>query len=292
MDNINYYRYASKPQHRTADGTETMPSKASKLDVVAMAEAVRDALARNVPGSQLAAERLVPNILAEGRTDAGTNGYDYNNPRAKAAYTALINTGTEHLPAAYVAATLANAETAKRLNKPLAEIWNGTGRSAETGRTGAQHNSRYQDAERVVGSPKNAELTNLVKRVLTQGATSGELFDMRAKTVREAVRAGLPSDAASKLRQASDPGIGYRTQDRGAVKDTVIKTDTSWLQDALPTLITNMIASASGGTPRKLGGNTANLQTELEIALSTPQGRKLLSTAGIMGPDANQTTKP
>jgi hypothetical protein len=76
---------------------------------------------------------------------------------------ALLNEmGHSRMAADFAAAIYDKQQLADRINKPFQEVWNGTGRSSMTGRTGAQHNDRYNQFGYAVDSPKNAELMNVL----------------------------------------------------------------------------------------------------------------------------------
>lgn len=289
-DQIKYYRASSKAANRTADGTETLPKTADRTAILRMADAVNTALQLKLPGAQAAADNLLTHILAEGRDDAGVNTYDTNNKIGNAVFNTLRGTGADYMfqvspqqttedPAMYVAASAVNEATAKRLGKPFAEIWNGTGKSAATGRTGAQHADRFQAAKSVASSAKNADIKALIDRVTKQGATQAEQFEMRRPEIVSAI---------AQSRNPKDAGMGYSVQFNSgtlpktdAVRQVLNKVSSNTLSANMPELVTNLLGSTIG-VPGKQLAMPANMQTELEIALSSPVGRKLLEESRIL----------
>ena len=171
---------ASIPAYRAApknpDGLETRSIKNSESwygpNAYQLARVISPAVELGMP--PMTAEQLVNKMLLEGRTDAGTNQYNYNNPKAKKLYEDLVGRGYDHLPATFAAAVLDTTQQAQRLKKPFEEVWNGTGKSAYTGRTGAQHAQRAEEHKGAATAPKNAQFLDYVKRAISGNLTPAE----------------------------------------------------------------------------------------------------------------------
>lgn len=157
---------------------ETLPTKLSVADVIS--------LSRALPMTTMSPNQLLDRMLVEGRGDAGVNEYNTNNPRAVAEYNKATAAGHDNLAATFLAAVLDKSETAKRVGRSFDEVWNGTGRSATTGKTGADYAARMKTMEGASKDPRNAGVLDLVTR-----ASKGELSKV------ETLAAMPPRDVAA-----------------------------------------------------------------------------------------------
>ena len=159
-----------------AGGVETRPINKTEDwygdNVYKIARVIGPAMELGMP--QVTAEQLVNKMLVEGRGDAGTNQYNYNNPKAKKLYETLAGRGYDDKSATFAAAVLDTDQRAKRLNKTFEEVWNGLGTSSYTKRTGAQHSQRYEEHKGAATAPKNAEFLDYVKRAISGNLTPAE----------------------------------------------------------------------------------------------------------------------
>lgn len=159
---------------------ENIPMLLNRADVLNMANGIKIALDQGMPveGRDL----YVKKLLLEGRVDAGTNEYNYNNPRAKQLFDKVKAAGASTKPAMYAAAVLDKLEVAKRLNIPFELAWNGTGRSVSSRGVveadGQRHAERAKLFENVAKDPRNADLVELVNRVTSSGPTDQEAMLM------------------------------------------------------------------------------------------------------------------
>lgn len=175
MSDHGYFEPTIAGYRSTGKGTlETQPTQLNTQVVLDLAESIKAAIAAGMP--PVAAEQLADRMLVEGRADAGVNEYNYNNPRAHKLAETLISQGYSKVAAAFAAAMLDKSEVAKRLNKPLDEVWNGVGRSRETGRTGKQHAARSAAHAGAATAPQNAQFLALVKRAIEHGRTPAEKY--------------------------------------------------------------------------------------------------------------------
>ena len=120
------------------------------------------------------AEQLVNRMLVEGRSDAGVNQYDYNNKADVALHDKLLAAGVAPLAATFAAAMQTNMRKAARKGISLDEAYNGTGRSAVTGKTGKDYAARMAASTHAVTDPKNAQLLDYVQRAMTGALTPQE----------------------------------------------------------------------------------------------------------------------
>ncbi len=101
-------------------------------------------------------------ILLEGRTDAGTNGYDRNSDAIKAVHQAMILGGHSETAAEFVAAQVEKSKVAKRLGISFDEAWNGTGKVRGTNATGKDYEQRANNFEQVKTDPRNKDFFDLI----------------------------------------------------------------------------------------------------------------------------------
>lgn len=172
---------------------ETLPKTFDRAAIITIAKAAGEGKKHGMPSVGL--EQLANKILVEGREDAGTNEYNYNNKEAKALYDILIKKGHPDKAAMYVAAVLDKQQVANRLKIPFEMAWNGVGKSKSTGRTGRQHADRAKSHETAQTDPRNKELVDLIKRSAEGENTAEEnLLSMPYEKVYKAVL-GLPEDS-------------------------------------------------------------------------------------------------
>jgi hypothetical protein len=157
---IDVYRADPTGKFGGKDRMETMPTRLDKTTIEDYIKAMRAGAPIGVP--QLTQDQLAKMLLTEGRSDFGYNQLNENNKKALYKADLLQEMGHNRLPAEFAAALYDKQQLANRINRPLQEVWNGTGRSGITGRTGAQHNQRFNEFGYAVDHPKNAELMNTI----------------------------------------------------------------------------------------------------------------------------------
>jgi hypothetical protein len=144
------------------DRMQTQPWTLDRTSLENHVKAMRAAEPLGVP--QFSPEELLKMQLPEGdRSDFGANRYDTNNKQANRTYDILREMGHDPSAATFAAALQSNAKLAQIKNKPFLENWNGLGKSALSGRTGAQHNERANEWGYAVNHPKNADFLNMLK---------------------------------------------------------------------------------------------------------------------------------
>jgi len=157
---IDVYRADPTGKYGGKDRMETMPTRLDKTTIEAYIKAMRAGESLGIP--QLTQDQLAKMLLVEGRSDFGFNALNENNKKAMQKANLLHEMGHDRMPAEFAAALYDKQQTANRIRRPLQEVWNGTGRSEMTGRTGAQHNDRYNAFGYAVEHPKNAPLMETV----------------------------------------------------------------------------------------------------------------------------------
>lgn len=156
---VTAYRADPTGRYGGKDRMETMPTTLDKNMIDAFIKAMRAGEPMGVP--QLTPQQLAQMLLTEGRSDFGFNVLNENNKRAMQKAELLQEMGHDRIPADFAAALYDKQQLANRLNRPLQEVWNGLGRSS-AGRTGAQHNQRFNEFGYAVDHPKNAELMRVI----------------------------------------------------------------------------------------------------------------------------------
>jgi hypothetical protein len=157
---VNAYRADPTGKHGGKDRMETMPTRLDKTTIEEYIKAMRAGKSMGIP--QLTPNQLARMLLVEGRSDFGFNTLNENNKMAMQKAALLNEMGHNQMAANFAAALFDKQQLANRIKKPFQEVWNGTGRSMATGRTGAQHNDRYNEFGYAVDNPKNAELMNAI----------------------------------------------------------------------------------------------------------------------------------
>jgi hypothetical protein len=157
---INVYRADPTGKYGGKDRMETMPTRLDKTTIEEYIKAMRAGQSLGIP--QLSPEQLARMLLVEGRSDFGFNALNEDNKIAMQKAALLNEMGHTRVASDFAAALFDKQQAANRLNKPFQEIWNGTGRSHMTGRTGTQHNERYNQFGYAVDHPKNAELIDFI----------------------------------------------------------------------------------------------------------------------------------
>lgn len=185
---------------------ENIPTTFQRTKILDMANGIRIALDQGMPVE--GRDFYVKKVLLEGREDAGTNGYDYNNPRAKALYEKTLAAGASKTAATYAAAVLDKLEVAKRRNIPFELAWNGTGRvvgkDGVVYADGRRHAERAKLFENVAKDPRNADLVETVNRVTSSGPTDQEaMLMLGARKILEAL-AGKGNGAGIAANKLDD----------------------------------------------------------------------------------------
>lgn len=163
---------------------ETLPIHMSLADLYSMAKVAQAGRNNGMPA--WGQTNLLDKMLLEGRADAGYNEYNRNNRRAVALEGDAWKEASQsplylnQRISGYPAAVLDKDETARRLHIPIERAWNGTGRNAETGRTGAQHAQRAKQMGGAQDDPRNADLKDFMERAAKDQLTPKEKLGVMA----------------------------------------------------------------------------------------------------------------
>lgn len=170
---------------------ETLPKKFDTGAIVNLLQGIYAAKTSGVPLSktaeaQLTPERIGNRILKEGRADAGANEFDVNNKKAQELYRTVSDEifpySSQDSGARFAAAVLDKAGVADRTGISFDRAYNGSGKSKESGRTGAQYSKELAAAQGAINDPRNANFKDLIQRGISGKLTSSETV------------AGLPED--------------------------------------------------------------------------------------------------
>lgn len=157
---------------------ETLPSQFNLAELYSMARSAQAGREHGMPA--WGQDKLLDKVLLEGRADAGYNRFNTNNPRAVSLNQIvrgdLLNSTVpvkEHAMG-YPSAILDKTEVADRLGIKRERAWNGTGKSNDTGRTGAQHAQRAAQMAGAQDDPRNAAIKDFMTRAAKDDLTSPE----------------------------------------------------------------------------------------------------------------------
>lgn len=183
------YGYTANPKHGT-NGVQNLPTKIDTQDLYWTLMGANAGKDLGAPAWSTDPVTLLTKVLIEGRGDAGVNEYNYKNKQAKALFSEVekLLTSPEFRSMAsnaamYPAAALDKTAVAKRLNIPVERAWNGTGKSAATGKTGQDHSDKTDAAIKagVATNPKNAAILDYVTRGLNGQLTPQEHLAARIR---------------------------------------------------------------------------------------------------------------
>jgi hypothetical protein len=164
---------------------ETLPTPFSLTDLYTMGRTAQVGRENGMPA--WGQQQMLDKMLVEGRADAGYNRHDYTNPRVAE----LANTVRNKLKDSplylnerilgYPAAVLEKDLVAKRTGLPTEMLWNGTGKSKDTGRTGAQHAQRAAQMAGFQDDPRNAVVKDFLERSAKDQLTPKERLAVMAE---------------------------------------------------------------------------------------------------------------
>lgn len=158
---------------------ESQPTPLPMGELYQFARAAHEGV--NAGVSPLAKTLFPGKVLHEGRADAGTNEANLDNRNARAVYYDVNNRLLEDpiisdytRASLYPAAVEDKLAISKRTGIPFERVWNGTGRSELSGRTGAQHAQRAAVHESAVKDPRNTAYLDYITRAQTGQTTARE----------------------------------------------------------------------------------------------------------------------
>jgi len=236
-DYIHAYRADPIRQFGGKDYMETMPKALDKYTLNQYVKGMREGKPHGVP--QLTAQQLANMALHEGREDFGFNMMDSENKKAMEIFNALDKKGLGD-EAAFAAAIYHNSETAKRLNKPFEEIWNGTGvakvvspNGKVTYKSGADYAKEAKQMNYASSHPKNAELVDYINRSINDKLTPEEKVINRIKEM----------EMNNQITNNMNPGEWHKYLLNNAspeAKKLLLNTNTQMLTDIVHNQVRDM----------------------------------------------------
>jgi hypothetical protein len=218
---------------------ETQPLTFHTSEISELAKGAAYA-AKNFGMPEIGVTGLADRILLEGREDAGTNEFNWNNKKAADLYTKMVNAGFSEKTATYTAAVLDKDQVSKRLGISFDRAWNGTGSN------GMDKNESYQDrAARMAGAsndPKNEQFKAYINRAATDSLLPIEKLSQ-----------ATPLDIVQKLY-----GIISKDRDEPNIRDNTIGNDGAInISDPFTAVIKNALdkvlgVDTSDGTQQKI----------------------------------------
>lgn len=199
---------------------ETLPIKLDRAQLIDIASGMQQAVKEGMP--KIGLDNLPKKVLLEGRADAGTNEYNNQNKAAEALYKKLTEAGAPEISAKYAAAVLDKSQVASRLGIPFEQAWNGTGTSAMTGRTGAQHSDRATKFGSPELDPKNSELLDTIRRAAAGNLTPQENI-VRMDRADKLLPALLNLPEGTKATEPRDGGTFYTQKAIDAAQEKIYK---------------------------------------------------------------------
>jgi hypothetical protein len=169
-DYLHGYRANPKNKYGAKDYMETLPTEYDKYTLSKYVRAMKEGKELGVP--QLTPQQLANMALHEGRHDFGFNTMNSENKKAMEIYKALDEKGFGE-GAAFAGAIYDKYETAKRLNKPFEEVWNGTGVNT-LGQSGADYAKNFKEANYAATNAKNKDLLDYINRNINDKLTPEE----------------------------------------------------------------------------------------------------------------------
>ena len=219
-DYLHGYRANPKNKYGAKDYMETLPTEYDKYTLSKYVRAMREGKELGVP--QLTPQQLANMALHEGRHDFGFNSMNSENKKAMEIFRTLDEKGLAD-GAAFAGALYDKYETAKRLNKPFEEVWNGTGVNT-LGQSGADYAKNFKEANYASTNAKNKELLDYINRNINDKLTPEEKVINRIREMEE----------SNTITNGMHPGEwhGYLLKNASPeAKKLLLKTNTQMLTD-------------------------------------------------------------
>jgi hypothetical protein len=279
---IKGYGYTANPKHGT-NGVQNLPTNIATSDLYWTLMGGSAGKDLGAPAWSADPVTLLTKVLIEGRGDAGVNEYNYKNPQADALFKQVeqLITSPEFSnnardAAMYPAAALDKTAVAKRLGIPIERAWNGTGRSAATGKTGQDHANKTDAATKanVALDPRNAAILDYVTRGLNNQLTQQEHLAARLPTLerKKLTTGGLRGDQIREyiLNSLAPEDLNSKKAARMLTYETAQDTGQAMYR-------------AAAGVPKQASQTrwvtepTSTQKTEADIATSLPAVRAILN---------------
>lgn len=219
-DYLHGYRANPKNKYGAKDYMETLPTEYDKYTLSKYVRAMREGKELGVP--QLTPQQLANMALHEGRHDFGFNSMNSENKKAMEIFRALDEKGLAD-GAAFAGALYDKYETAKRLNKPFEEVWNGTGVNT-LGQSGADYAKNFKEANYAATNAKNKELLDYINRNINDKLTPEEKVVNKIREMEE----------SNAITNGMNPGEWHKYLLNNAspeAKKLILNTNTQMLTD-------------------------------------------------------------
>jgi hypothetical protein len=171
-------------------GVESLPTYMDMNtmgDLLATYKEAREKYPDIVP--EISSKQFANMALNEGRSNFGYSAGLYspnkNDKNAVKVFNGMTDAGWGWDNAGFVSALVEKNRIAQQLNKPFDEVWNGTGVSALSHRTGAQNAERMRQGAYAVEHPLNKPLLDFIDYTLNPGESDDEYFN-RAQAAKKA----------------------------------------------------------------------------------------------------------
>jgi hypothetical protein len=186
------YGWRADPTNNPRLSTNGISNIPHRLDRSELYESIRGLVEGEKHGGvKLSDQQILNMALHEGRTDLGYNAKPgitkkpkYTNIRDK-----LIDEGHDSEAASIPALVLEKMDTSKRTGLPFEVLWNGSGKSAVTGKTGADYYHEAKAMEYAASHPKNKPILDFVRKARLNDFNPREHL---ANNIREFEMSGEP----------------------------------------------------------------------------------------------------
>ena len=273
-DYLHGYRANPKNKFGATDRMETLPTEFDKKIMYDHIRAMVAGKPHGVP--QLSAEQLANMALHEGRDDFGFNIINSDNKKAVKIAKELMDQG-HGTEAGFPGAILDKYTTAKRLNIPFEEAWNGTGKSY-LNRTGADYAKEANQMNYAAKHPKNAELYDFVNRAINDNLTPQDKHAIKVRTYEDAntITNGLdPKKFIDSLKSDLSPNQMQMLKDAGDY--AISQNMNNQFREAVGVNKTlNPLEQATKSLGNYWGPRIAGDLTSAALALSDPQIKAVL----------------
>lgn len=294
---VKGYRADPKGKFGGKDRLETLPIKFQKSEMYSILKGLKDAEKLGMP--KLSDQQLANMFLNEGRSDAGYNQYDVNNPRAQKLYEQMREKGYDSLSSGFAAAVLDRSDVAKKNKVSFDEAWNGLGVTSE-GRTGRQNAERLAAGSYAPTVAKNSDLMSFITKARSGTLPQEEVVvaDLPNKLRNQQVFGGLGGSGMKRYivesLMATDPVTAKQVEQMpsAAIYDMVVNRYYEINKIKPPTLPLGF--ANQDGMVDDFGRSTKQSKfddwTARQLVMSKPSADALLNT--IAGAALNQPLPP
>ena len=194
MSFLQGYRADPTNKHGSKTGLETRPTILNMRTMEKFLQAYKEARQQHpdiVP--EISPQQFANMALNEGRDDFGYNSTapTVENKKSMKVFNDISAQGYGWEASGFISALIEKSQKAKELNKPFDEVWNGTGTSKDTNRTGAQNAQRMRQGMYATDHQLNKPLLDFIKYNLDPGE-SQEDYNKRYREALQKVGSNAP----------------------------------------------------------------------------------------------------